>query len=292
MTTFERPEIRHSIALASVLAAVVFITGACEDLERRWSEASQLDTPASYAEFLNRFPASPHQRDAIERFVELSINGSLNLADPKSIDGLDSQLAVLSDSTQRRTAHEVLVSHLYDTLMSAQVHILLAALLDRYPGASKAGDARKLVISLRSQEVATAATLEEKERLEKEIIAEIERDGPGERLVLTDVTPNPNGASGQVLVTPTSEGHVLSTLYPNDRMTMRPDPSGFLRTAAPFGPGGLWRFAGPMLFLYDWEFDGSADDPLTFQFFSGLGFVYLHGSGTVRRDTVEYILPE
>jgi hypothetical protein len=107
-------------------------------------------------------------------------------------------------------------------------------------------------------------------RIEALATAEVRKDGPGARFVITEAEPD-EGTGSSVTLIAGPAGMTLSTEFPGDV------------PGASFTDGSIHRFAGriPFAELLTLYGDGDRNHRLTFAVLADYGMVYLRGDGRV-----------
>jgi hypothetical protein len=107
-------------------------------------------------------------------------------------------------------------------------------------------------------------------RIEAMALAEIRRDGPGQRFVIPGLEPD-EGQPNSVTLESGAAGMRLVTEFPGDI------------ARAMFSDGSVHRYVGrfPFADVLTLFGDGDKDHRLTFAVLDGLGLVYLRGTGRV-----------
>jgi len=121
-----------------------------------------------------------------------------------------------------------------------------------------------------------------REKIEKLIISQINKNGVGQRFRIRDFPPQENSSTYSITVTEgNSPGQVTyKILYPGDTLHFGDVAVGGVSMSPPRGNKSIIRFIGKVP-VGDGSIDGDSKDPLSFILLKPYGAVYLDGRGTV-----------
>ena len=126
-----------------------------------------------------------------------------------------------------------------------------------------------------------------KQAYEDIIIWKIYYLGVGKHFFINEIQPEIEGDTGSITVKQSDHDPELVTfqaLYPKDKILYPVGFGSFGRgPVQPFGNYSIWRFIGNINFK-DHIFKGDQNEPLCFMFFENIGFVHLHGKGSVIKN--------
>ncbi|MHB2154069.1 tetratricopeptide repeat protein [Calditrichota bacterium GD2] len=299
MIIYSHPENKPLISHDILFCIFLILFFSCQTIEDRWEKTKRGNTIEAYRTFLEENPGSKFEDKAKYKIDSLRFE---MVKDTNTVKSYQKFIANYPNSNFKRAAQDSIISLKFQQLLSYPETDSLRNFSIQYSWHALSKKADSMMVLLFNEQIQTAKSFSEKDRIENKIIADILKNGYGGRFIIPELLPQ-NKNSETFVFNTDSQGNIknankihsitidgieslVKTLYPKDKLMFTPTTAG-LEILYPDSHCGIYRFIGKIKFSDDYTFNGQKTAPLTFMFLKDEGFVYLHGHGAVLKNERE-----
>lgn len=289
-------------------------------VELHFKNIENSNTILAYEEFLQKYSESKYAEQAQIKVKQLYFQDA---KEKNTIEAFTEFISRYPDGSETKEA-KVKISELQYTEVRQKNTISdYQEYIEHYPQSPYANEAANDILNIYANKIEGNKSLKDKEAVENSMIKAILKNGIGNRFVLHEILPEnikietivtlaeldkssddqntkynftkivSYRSTGQSILAqqiPNTNSFNLKSLYSKDKIYYKLSLTG-AEQLKPLGNQCIWRFIGEIEFK-DYTFIGNKNEPLTFMLLNKVGFVYLHGKGTVKKNgNLVVILP-
>lgn len=311
---------QHILSIFLPFFFIIILAG-CESMESRWQDAQSKNTVEAYENFIKDYPESPFDEEAKGKIIELQFESAKEkntilayeefiekYPESSFIEEAQSKITELQyeivrqknttedykkfieqyplSSYAKDAQNEILNIFANEIRTSKSLKDKEAIENNMVKNILENGVGTRFVLkdilprgNISVQEIVTLAELAGSH--DQEAQHNYARIGGTQYNFTKIVSYKATGQSILAHQDADTDHFTFKTLYPKDKLYFKLSFAG-ASLLEPLGNQCIWRFIGKIDFK-DYIFYGDSKEPLTFMLLKNVGFVYLHGKGTVKQ---------